>query len=614
MTHNAGDAEPFDHASPTEPFLPHQPTAPPRQARSVSRIVLVGLAILLVGSLLLLSLCLLKNTLFPSTTASAVGAGSWHTDGSQIYDDQNQPVRIAGVNWSGFETETLVVHGLATRNYKEMLDQIKDQHYNTLRLPYTNHLFDANNTPIGIDYTKNQELSGLRGLQLLDKIVEYASQIGLHIILDRHRPGATQQEPLWYTAQYPESRWIADWQMLAQHYKNNSMVIGADLHNEPRAPACWGCGDPKLDWQQAAQRAGNAILSVNPNWLIFIEGVECYPDPNADKQVPGNCSWWGSNLKGVATHPVQLQVAHRLVYSVHDYPVSVYPQLWFKDPNFPQNLSAIWDSYWGYIQKQGIAPVWVGEFGTRLQNAQDKQWLTSLVSYLGRGVNGINWTFWSWNPDSVDTGGLLQDDWTHINQEKQNYLQPILYPFDQASPAQASPVPTPHPKTQPTATHPTPSPVSGQHIELYYQSGNGSGPIVNQIQPQLKLVNTGTTPLDLSTVTIRYWYTPDSAQAQQTWCDYVTLGCEHINQRIATLTPPRTSANSYLELSFTPGAGSLPPGGDTGGIKIRFNKTDWSNYNENNDYSFNAHSTSYQLAPYVTVYIHGHIVWGSEPA
>ena len=54
------------------------------------------------------------------------------------------------------------------------------------------------------------------------------------------------------------------------------MVIGADLHNEPHAPACWGCGDKALDWRLAAERAGNAILAVNPNWLIFVEGVNCY--------------------------------------------------------------------------------------------------------------------------------------------------------------------------------------------------------------------------------------------------------------------------------------------------------------------------------------------------
>lgn len=597
-----------DHTQPTEADLTiyQQPTdslaTTPRRSRK--RLLFAIVAVVLVVALLAVSLSLLKiNPLLPQNLTAS--SGSWHTSGSQILDAHNQPVRIAGVNWFGFETGTLVVHGLHARNYKDMLNQIKAEHYNTIRLPYTNQLFDADNAPSGIDYTKNPDLQGLRGLQLMDKIVDYASQIGLRIILDRHRPGSAQQEPLWYTAQYPESRWISDWQMLAQHFKSNPMVVGADLHNEPHAPACWGCGDPKLDWQQAAERAGNAILSVNPNWLIFVEGVECYPDPHANKLVPGNCTWWGGNLKGVKDHPIHLNVANRLVYSVHDYPESIYPQLWFKDPTFPHNMPGVWDSYWGYIQKQNIAPVWVGEFGSRLQTEKDRQWLTSLVNYLGTGASGINWTFWCWNPDSGDTGGLLQDDWTHINLEKQQYLKSILYPLDQEQNAQAQ---TP---TTSTATATTP-PANGS-LELRYMSGNGNGTAVNQIQPQFKLFNRGNSAIDLSTVTLRYWFTADGGQTQQTWCDYTALGCANIKQHIAAVTPPRTNASHYLELSFSTEAGTLAPGSDTGEIKVRFNKTDWSNYDESNDYSFAGSTSGYQANAHITVYSNGTLVWGNEP-
>ena len=45
-------------------------------------------------------------------------------------------------------------------------------------------------------------------------------------------------------------------------------------------------------------------------------------------------------------------------------------------------MPAVWDRYWGYIFKQNIAPVWVGEFGTTLQSAMDQKWLTALVDYL----------------------------------------------------------------------------------------------------------------------------------------------------------------------------------------------------------------------------------------
>ena len=60
------------------------------------------------------------------------------------------------------------------------------------------------------------------------------------MILDRHRPDSSAQSPLWYTAQVPESQWIADWRMLAARYAEDDTVIGADLHNEPHGEAAAG--------------------------------------------------------------------------------------------------------------------------------------------------------------------------------------------------------------------------------------------------------------------------------------------------------------------------------------------------------------------------------------
>ena len=35
----------------------------------------------------------------------------------------------------------------------------------------------------------------------------------------------------------------------------------------------WGSGNMSTDWNEAAQRVGNAILEVNSDWLLFIEGI-----------------------------------------------------------------------------------------------------------------------------------------------------------------------------------------------------------------------------------------------------------------------------------------------------------------------------------------------------
>ncbi len=562
-----------------------------------SHIILAAIAILL-AVIVVITLIIV----FITEPANRTGQGYWHTSGSQILDAHNQPVRIAGINWFGFETNTYVVHGLDVRSYKDSLDQIKNLHYNIIRLPYSNQLFDPSSKPNGISYALNPDLQGLSGLPLMDKIIGYASQIGLRIILDQHRPDVNAQSPLWYTSAYPESRWLADWTMLAGHYKDNPMVIGADLHNEPHAPACWGCGDEKIDWRLAAQRGGNAILQVNPNWLIFVEGIDCYQ---------ADCSWWGSNLEGVRFAPVNLSVQNRLVYSVHEYPASVAPpgvtpRPWYTDANYPNNLPQVWGTHWGYIQKQGIAPVWVGEFGTKLQTDADRQWLTTLVQYLGTGSGGINWTYWAWNPDSQDTGGILEDDWKTVDQAKQQYLNPILFPLGSSTASSNT-------HGQAGANGNSAPSVTGAPLKLDYEIGN-PGTVVNQIMPNFKLTNVSQSSINLSDVSIRYWYTIDTQHSQSYTCDYAGIGRGNVIGRFVALPSPRTGANTYLEVSFSPDAGNLAPSQDTGEIKNRFNKTDWSNYDESNDYSYPGSADTYTSSTRITVYDKGKLVWGTEPS
>ena len=78
----------------------------------------------------------------------------------------------------------------------------------------------------------NQDLQGLNGLQILDKIVD-AAGLGLCIILDHHGVDAGSQTTLWSTDDCSVSCFEGDWQMLANHYLGNTTVIGADLDNEP---------------------------------------------------------------------------------------------------------------------------------------------------------------------------------------------------------------------------------------------------------------------------------------------------------------------------------------------------------------------------------------------
>lgn len=337
------------------------------------------------------------------------------TNGTRIVDADGNEVKITGVNWFGMETGTFAPHGIWARNWEDMLDQIASLGFNTIRLPYSNQLFDPESkVGEGVDIKLNPDMEGLSGMQVMDKIVEGAGKRGIKVILDQHRPDVNAQSKLWYTDKYSEERWLSDWVMLAKRYKGNDTVIGADLHNEPAGNATWGSGDPKTDWRMAAEKAGNAIGEVNPDWLIIVEGIE---KTNNDK----DWYWMGGNLSDAAKYPIKLKVPNKLVYAPHDYGPEVYEQGWFKDTSFPANLPAVWDAHWGFIAKDGIAPLLLGEFGGKsVGEDAGGTWQRSLMDYIKQ--NGLNYTYWSFNANSGDTGGILTDDWKTVNEAKLSML------------------------------------------------------------------------------------------------------------------------------------------------------------------------------------------------
>ncbi|MFM9857181.1 cellulase family glycosylhydrolase [Pseudoxanthobacter sp. M-2] len=372
-------------------------------------------------------------------TTGPVGALS--TEGNRIVDEAGNTVKIAGVNWFGLESGRFAPDGLHARNLEDMMDQMGELGFNTIRLPFSQDLFDGA-MPSGINYDLNPELRGLTGLEIMDRVIEYAGEIGLKVILDHHRPTAgagASENGLWYDAKHSEADWIDTWKMLADRYAGDTAVIGADLHNEPHA-ASWGGGGAK-DWAAAAERAGDAIHSVNKDWLIFVEGVA-----NED----GDYYWWGGNLKGVAERPIDLKQDGKVVYSPHDYPNSIYEQPWFSDKDFPDNLTAKFKEFWGYIHEQKIGPVMLGEFGSRLTDPKDIAWFEKITAYLsgdfdadgdrdaGARDPGISWTWWSWNPNSGDTGGILKDDWTSVHENKLEGLKDLMFDWPDGTKPQKS--------------------------------------------------------------------------------------------------------------------------------------------------------------------------------
>jgi endoglucanase len=201
----------------------------------------------------------------------------------------------------------------------------------------------------------------------------------------------------------------------------------------------------------------------------------------------------GANLEGVQKFPVRLSKSNKLVYSPHEYGAGVYNQPWFNEPSFPNNLESRWETGWNYIATKGTAPILIGEFGGRQVDASSKEgiWQRKLVDYIRQ--KDLSFTYWSWNPNSADTGGILQDDWQSVQAAKQELLQGLVVANGFGPSTTSNPIitqtPTPQPTSSPVVTNPSPSPQpsSSPVVTNPSPSPQPTQPVVTTGQAQLKV-------------------------------------------------------------------------------------------------------------------------------
>jgi hypothetical protein len=172
---------------------------------------------------------------------------------------------------------------------------------------------------------------------------------------------------------------------------------------------------------------------------------------------------------------------------------------------------------------------------------------------------------------------------------------------------------TPSP-VPPTATFTPTAVVSGGSLKVQLLSGVTSG-TTNSPHPQIQVVNTGSGPLNLNNVTVRYWFNCDCTnQTEQVWVDWAGLmpnGTTATGNVLVSIQATSLGGQTnYFQYSFT-GNLVLQPG-QALQVQSRFNKSDWSNMTQGNDWSF-APNTSFMDSMQVTGYLNGSLVWGQEP-
>ncbi|MFL6140633.1 MAG: cellulose binding domain-containing protein [Labedaea sp.] len=130
-----------------------------------------------------------------------------------------------------------------------------------------------------------------------------------------------------------------------------------------------------------------------------------------------------------------------------------------------------------------------------------------------------------------------------------------------------------------------------------------------------QVINTGTASVPLSSLTMRYWFTNQTPADPLVFeCDWAQVNCSNITAKFVVLPSPVNKANTYLEISFKAGAGSLAPGRGTGEIQTRIHHANWSEFLATESYSFISDpSFVYKDTQTVTLYQGGTLIWGVEP-
>ena len=445
-----------------------------------------------------------NGTVFPVRCGNWFGLEGRHEPSNDATNPSGAPMEqyIGNTFWANGGAGT-------GRTIQQTMQEISGMGINMIRLPLVPQTLNANDPQGTGSVLKNHPSVRIANSRLaLETMIQAAAANNIQVLLDIHscsnyvgwRKGRLDARPPYvdrtrdnydFTREdsscaasnnpagvtriqaYNQSLWLDNLRTLAglgtQLGVDNIIVI--DIFNEPW-DYTWA------DWKSMAEAAYTAINAVNPNTLIFVEGISASANnqdgtPATITQVPhGNATTvpnWGGNFFEAGTNPLTIP-KDRLVLSPHVYGPSVFVQKSFMDPAQPACAGlegdaagdahcnvvinptverAGWEEHFGYLKAQGYGMV-VGEFGGNLDwpggqasirdrnrysylaPGTDATWQNTFVDYLvSKGIEGC---YWSINPESGDTAGWYGHaydpvtntagwgQWLNFDQRKTNLL------------------------------------------------------------------------------------------------------------------------------------------------------------------------------------------------
>lgn len=303
-----------------------------------------------------------------------------HTRGQQIYTPEGKPFLMKGTNlgnWllpEGYMFKfdkvnapwmieqvllELIGPSASTRFWKQYLDSyiteadirlLKEMGSNSVRLPFDYRLF-TNESYLGAN-------DSTRGFYYMDQVVNWCKKYQLYLLLDMHgAPGGQTGDnidnsygyPFLYTDSGCQAQTIKIWKRIANRYKDETIILGYDLLNEPIAHFFdQDQLNPLLE--PLYRKIVRAIREVDKNHLIFLEGAQ-----------------WASKF-----HVFSKPFDDKLVYSFHKY--------------WTDTTQAVIQEYIDFRSRYNV-PIYVGETGEN-----NDAWILSFRKLLEK--NNIGWHYW----------------------------------------------------------------------------------------------------------------------------------------------------------------------------------------------------------------------------
>ncbi|MEU9128489.1 cellulase family glycosylhydrolase [Kitasatospora sp. NPDC048540] len=380
-------------------------------------------------------------------------AASWtgplSTSGRYVVDATGSRFKLRSGNWEGAQGSwtgsgdiadpASHEHGEPSNSMPLGLDRapvariLADFHalgINSIRLPFSNALIHDTTPVPDTAVAANPQLRGKTPLQVFDAVVAALTADGFAVILNDHTTTARwccglDGNERWNSGQSTE-QWIADWVFMAERYRADKRVVGADLRNEVRRDTWddpnWGWGDAH-DEYAAFEAAGNRILQTDPDLLIVMEGI----------------NWQGIPLDGLPhgrpmLTPVQnlsntLIRSDKLVYAAHFYAYTGPNHSGATglgethDPRYqdltPAQLAQVVDQEALFVTRTGqhfTAPVWISEFGAGGRGSTDPKeqaWFHTFTDILlAADADFAIWPLVGWTRDGapLDSWALLSYD------------------------------------------------------------------------------------------------------------------------------------------------------------------------------------------------------------